>query len=91
MERTITFPDKQKVLHSYSHNLMELVRTAGLEAALQGAIQQNQALRDKWAVVKDWSESSRYNLNIIASQAQDMITAIKDPVNGVLTWLILHW
>jgi HEPN domain-containing protein len=85
------FPDKDKVLQSYSHNLVQLVRTAGLEATLQAAVQQSRPLEQHWSVVKDWSESSRYTLTTTMPLAEAMVKAVGEPVDGVLAWCTHHW
>ncbi|MGQ0545740.1 MAG: DNA-binding protein [Betaproteobacteria bacterium] len=85
------FPDRDKVIQSYSDNLVRLLKIAGLEPTLDGAIKQRQALADNWAVVKDWSESKRYALTIVTQDATDLVAAVGDPANGVLTWVTQHW
>lgn len=85
------FPDKEKVVQSYSHNLVQLLKTAGLEGTLDGAIKQNKALAANWAVVKDWNESKRYDLAIVLRDATDIIAAVSNPADGFLPWLTLHW
>lgn len=85
------FPEKEKVNQSYSHNLVQLLKTAGLETNLDTAIKQNGALAANWAVVKDWNESKRYSLTLVPQDAIDLIAAIRDPANGVLQWLTQHW
>ena len=85
------FPEREKVNQSYSHNLVQLLKTAGLEAALESAIRQSQPLADNWAVVKDWNESKRYSLSLVAQDANDLVAAVGDPGNGVLRWLTQHW
>jgi hypothetical protein len=43
-----------------------------------------------WAVVKQWSEASRYELGI-GWKAQVLYNAIVDRKHGVLRWLRSHW
>lgn len=85
------FPEKEKVNQSYSHNLVQLLKTAGLESVLDSELRQNSALAANWAVVKDWNESKRYSLAIVAQDATDLIAAISDPANGVMRWVTRHW
>jgi hypothetical protein len=84
------FPDKQRVNASYTHNLAELVRVAGLQADLKSA-QANQAFSSNWAVTEQWSEDARYRSKRSRTEASDIYLAITDPGNGVLAWLKKYW
>lgn len=53
------FPEKKRVEASYSHNLGELVGTAGLEDARADRANREPAFRKNWETVKAWSEQSR--------------------------------
>ena len=85
------FPDKGKVVRSYTHNLSDLMRWAELETLFEQAQQINPALNESWAIVKDWSESARYRPDEPLDRATNLIAAISDPSDGVLTWLIHRW
>jgi hypothetical protein len=85
------FPDKDRVNRSYSHNLADLLRLAGLEMPLNDAIKNNSDLGENWTTVKDWQEATRYALTITATDAADLILAISDPQSGVLPWLVPQW
>jgi hypothetical protein len=81
------FPEKRLVNASHTHNLSELLGLAGLRPALDGA---DAGVRANWAIAKDWSEQSRYELRTL-TEAQDLFDALSDPSDGVLTWLRRHW
>lgn len=85
------FPERDRVNQSYSHNLAQLLRIAGLEASLDAATNQNHVLARYWAIVKDWNQSWRYSLSIVAKDADALLAAVDDPANGVLRWLASHW
>ena len=85
------FPDKKLVNAAYTHNLEDLVKVAGLSLAFKRACQGNSDLAVNWAVVKDWSESSRYKIEITAAEARDMVSACTSRKNGVLTWIKSKW
>lgn len=85
------FPERDRVNQSYSHNLPQLLRTAGLEATLNAATTQNHAFALNWAIVKEWNESRRYSLAIVARDADALLAAVDDPADGVLRWLASHW
>lgn len=85
------FPDRNTVEQSYKHDLEKLIKTANLTSEFDVAKSQNAALDDCWKVVKDWNESKRYETAIDTASASALISAIADPQNGVLTWLMQRW
>src|SRR5258708_39132344 len=54
------FPDKGKVVASYSHNSADLVKLTGLEDTRRERARQDEEFRTKWEVVQKWSKQSRY-------------------------------
>ena len=89
--RRYDFPDKKLVNESYKHDLKALVKVAGLEDRLKEEIESNREFDKNWAVVKDWTEESRYKTAIMESLARDLYTAIVNKKNGVLPWLKKVW
>ncbi len=85
------FPDLQLVKDAYTHKLGQLVKVAGLSREFAKACRANSDLNLNWAVVKDWSESSRYDIGITAAQAKDLLSACTSRKNGVLTWIKSKW
>lgn len=81
-------PPPEEVKELYSHNLEKLLSRALLAEALKA--HPDGTLKSNWALVKDWSEQSRYNFPE-ATQAEQLLTAVADPAHGVLPWLRLHW
>jgi HEPN domain-containing protein len=84
------FPNKRTVDESHTHDLTKLVKIAGLELALDTEIRSNVRFARNWAVVKDWSESSRYEKHT-AQEAKDIYSAIMNRNNGVLRWVKHNW
>jgi len=84
------FPDKRTVNKSYTHDLTSLVKIAGLEFSLDTEMRRNALFARNWAVVKDWSENSRYEKHT-AIKAQDLCSAIFNTRNGVLRWIRRYW
>jgi hypothetical protein len=82
------FPDKAKVLDSYSHDYLKLFRVAGLDVLEE--TRRRSAFKWSWGIVKDWNEATRYLL-VGEDRAREMVTAINDSSNGILAWLRLHW
>ena len=88
--RRFDFPDKNTVTLSYTHNLAQLLKVAGLEPAYQTAIAANPNIEVNWTVIKDWKEGSRYERHS-DKEARDILVAITDKNSGILTWLKNHW
>lgn len=85
------FPNKRVAAESYTHDLKQLLQTAGLWTYFDAAIRGNPSLSDNWAVVKDWNEASRYALLISDAQARDLYSACTARTHGLLTWLKKYW
>lgn len=84
------FPDKDLVKKIYIHNLSDLVRLAGLQAALDMDRQASAPFKSAWAVVSAWTEEARYEM-IDEATCSAMREAVLDEQNGVLSWLKRHW
>ena len=84
------FPDKQRVLAVYQHDLANLMRVSGVEGHLQSDSIADPDLRLNWEKVTTWTEQSRYT-RWTQAQAEALLTAIADPAHGVLPWITRHW
>lgn len=84
------FPDKNTVNSSYTHNLMKLVRIAGLQTRLDAEAAADTIFEQNWAIVKDWSENSRYWKHN-RQEARSLYEAIADNNHGVLRWISQYW
>ncbi|WP_162417796.1 HEPN domain-containing protein [Cyclobacterium roseum] len=83
------FPDKKVVVESHTHEIIKLVKIAGLEIDLRNRlIDPNFQLN--WTLVKDWSEISRYRRNS-ELEALDLYSAITTKKHGIMTWIKKHW
>ncbi|HEX3431653.1 MAG TPA: HEPN domain-containing protein [Rhizomicrobium sp.] len=85
-----TIPDKKLVNDLYCHDLKKLVTLAGLTAELRDAQDANEEFQARWAIVAQWEEASRYDLQDPIS-AQQMLEAISNPQTGVFQWIKQHW
>jgi len=75
--RQFDFPDKDKVLKNYTHDLKSLVIAAELDTQLQS--QRNTInFESYWSVTKDWTEKSRYDIHS-QQKVRDIYLAISDP------------
>ncbi|MBI1749192.1 MAG: HEPN domain-containing protein [Acidobacteria bacterium] len=85
------FPDKALIEKVYRHDPEELVRGAGLEKDLRDEMDRDKDFAVNWAIVKNWSEKSRYNASISEEDARELHASIVDPAHGVLEWLKKRW
>jgi hypothetical protein len=85
------FPDRRLIDDSYTHDLAKLLINSGLKIELQREFTSNPLLEVNWAIVKDWSQNSRYDNGISKTKAKDLYAAILSRKNGVLTWLKKWW
>lgn len=92
-KRTIRhdFPDKIFAATVYTHDLVKLLNAAGLTHTHQQHVDAHPAFGTNWAIVKDWSETKRYERTITESQARDFYSATTARANGVLKWIKAHW
>jgi len=85
------FPDRKLINDSYTHDLSKLLRLSGLEIKFQKQIKNNRSLEVNWAVIKDWSEESRYFTDIPKNSATDLYSAVMGRRNGFLSWVKKLW
>lgn len=88
--RTDEFPERRFSEQCWTHNLAQLLVLAGLTGALDADTAADQDLLNNWSVVKDWSESSRYDRRTKA-EAQRLFNAITDKKHGMFPWIEAHW
>jgi HEPN domain-containing protein len=84
------FPNKRIAIDSYTHDLNQLIRVAGLQATLEAEMRRDEDFAVNWAIVKDWNEESRYERHDAAA-AKGLYSAVADTRHGVLRWLKRHW
>jgi hypothetical protein len=84
------FPDKKKVLESYSHKLHDLIGVAGLKLDLEAILSADAIFSLNWTIAKDWTEESRYERHT-EKKARDLYRAVTDRKHGVLRWIRIYW
>ena len=85
------FPDKDVANKVWTHDLQKLLNLADLNIDLDKDVKHNKTLEINWAVIKDWSESIRYDQSISESQAKDFLSACSARNNGILNWIKKRW
>lgn len=75
-----------------THNLDTLKLLAGLKERFEGGKVSPQLLQN-WSIVSQWSPDLRYSPPGTHSRAWvlQLLNAIRDPQEGVLTWLAKRW
>jgi hypothetical protein len=84
-------PDKTVVADFYTHRLDKLLGISGAKAALETRAAAEPGFQVNWNTVRDWNEASRYDHSTTEAKARDMLIAVADPTNGVLSWLKAQW
>jgi HEPN domain-containing protein len=69
------FPDRKLANEVFTHDLEKLMKLSGLAPDLEKEMETNKPLELNWAVIKDWSESARYEIAITEAQARDLYSA----------------
>ena len=75
----------------WTHDLEDLLDSAGLKAEFSEVTETDSGFEYSWGIVKDWSESSRYDNDKDRARAEMMLGAISNPTNGILQWLNKYW
>jgi len=85
------FPDLEAARAVHTHNLEQLLGSAGLKSALDNARRADNSLDVNWSIVVGWKETNRYRTGISKQQAHELYQAITDRGNGVLKWVKTFW
>lgn len=83
------YPDRDLVNKMWQHNLERLLEVA-VQKGDRDALTAHPQRQLNWAIVKDWSEHSRYT-RTAEGAARELIEAISHPESGILTWLRSIW
>jgi hypothetical protein len=83
-------PEKSFIKDFYVHDLKTLVKLAGLETDRVSKEKSDADFAINWGVVKDWNESSRYDVwtDVKANEIYNAITNVK---GGILVWIRQYW
>jgi HEPN domain-containing protein len=85
------FPNLETVRDSHTHDLVKLLKLAGLAEAMKDRSKVDVQFGINWVeVVTTWRETSRYD-QPTQTMAEEMIRAVSDIEQGVLPWIQLYW
>jgi HEPN domain-containing protein len=85
------YPEKGELRRVYAvHDLDQLLLLAGLRKAVDPT---NRPLYDNWSTAALWKPERRYDAagSVERQDAEEILNAIRDSSNGVLTWIKTHW
>jgi HEPN domain-containing protein len=86
----VIFRERRFSERCWTHDFEELLRLAQLMAQRDADAAANPPLQFNWQVVKNWSESARYERKTRV-EAEGLYRAVTDPVSGVLPWIRSRW
>lgn len=88
------YPETGEIAKSFlTHKFDILVKLAGLQTKLDAELNANINFKTNWSLVTSWTESFRYMPIGSSSHTdlQDILTALEDNTDGVLTWIKKRW
>jgi hypothetical protein len=88
--RSWHMPDKNAVSKAHTHDLQNLASQCNLDQLIITHGRTDGAFDVNWALVKDWSEESRYRA-WTETNARDLYRAVSDRAHGVLPWVKSQW
>jgi hypothetical protein len=84
------FPDKQRVIDSYTHDLKKLAALCGFNQAILDLAATDEQFNRNWNLIIRWSEQSRYQ-TFDKSATRMYLDAIMEENSGVLPWIKQRW
>ena len=88
------YPNKRDIAQSFlTHNFDTLVKFGGLQKVLDVELSSNFNFKTNWSLMTDWSETFRYRPigNCSQTEMQDVLNALENKTDGVLTWIKKRW
>ena len=86
----VIFRERRFSEKCWTHDFEELLKLAQLTARRDADVAANPALQLNRQVVKNWSETARYERKSRVD-AEGLCRAVTDPGSGVLPWIRNHW
>jgi hypothetical protein len=87
--RSDEFPERKFSEQCWTHDLVQLLRVAGLKDVMAADAATDPDLKLHWDIAAAWTEASRY-ARIGRAEAEGLFAAITDKKHGVLTWIRSH-
>lgn len=77
-------PDKKLVDDFYMHRLDELLKISGVKSEMETHAKADSKFGINWNTVRDWNESTRYEVGSTEAFARGMHEAVTNNASGVL-------
>jgi hypothetical protein len=90
LNASVIFSVKDFQQKCWTHDIETLVKQAGLKDERDRLAATDPNIAKNWAVAKDWSESSRYQMTT-QLKAEKLFEAIANSADGVLPWVKTYW
>jgi HEPN domain-containing protein len=87
----VLFLEKRFSERCWSHDLSQLLALAALAGVMDADGKANPRLVRNRQTVQAWDEGWRYSLAVAEADARGLCDAIRDPADGVLTWISKRW
>lgn len=88
------YPETGEISKSFlTHKFDTLVKLGGLQKTLDNELNSNVNFKTNWSLATSWTEAFRYEPIGTSSQrdVQDIINALQDRNDGILTWIQKRW
>ena len=87
----MSYPENEVKKAFLTHQVSDLVLLAGLRDQLQRERSARPMFAGNWDVVAGWAPSDRYVMERTQQEVNDLLQAMQDPREGVITWLSQQW
>jgi hypothetical protein len=88
------YPEIGEISRSFmTHKFDILIKLGGLQNQLDNELSANINFKTNWSIVTNWSESYRYKPfgSSNETEIEDLLQALEDNNDGVLTWIKNRW
>jgi hypothetical protein len=88
------YPDNENGVKQIfkTHDFAQLELLSGLRSAITSKRRASAIFESNWSLVTSWKPDDRYAVNQSnATDAADMLEALRSDTEGVLTWLSQQW
>ena len=82
----IIFREQRFQSEIWTHNFADLLKKLDLSEKLKQESKINLRLENYWNIASNWNETTRYGFPIEAD-ARNLVEAVIDPTDGVLSWI----
>ncbi len=88
------YPVKGDISKSFkTHVIDDLIKLGGLQNQLDNKLAESVKFKANWSLITTWSVADRYNPIGTDSKQEvdDILLALEDDEDGILTWIMKRW